>query len=163
MVKILIENGADPLLYEKVGNLNTPKANFTPLDLAVANNHYDVVKLFIENGTNPLLRNKEGKIPRAYAQDKKIIKLLEKAENKYLHSQAIKFGVICGGIAAMAIMIGCIAVNVELTTAVISVTAAFALGACIAGGITYFENKPDSELNEANLISVTQSARAPSS
>lgn len=163
IVNILIENGADPLLYEKIGNLNTPKANLTPLDLAAANDHYDIVKLFIENGTNPLLKNKEGKISRAYAKDKNIIDLLKKAENKYLYNQIIKVGVVCGGIAAVAVTIGCIAVNIELATAIILAAATFVMGTCIVGSVTYFVNKPSSKLNEASLIPIVQSERAPSS
>ncbi len=148
----MIENGADPLLYERIGNLNTPKANLTPLDLAAANDHYDIVKLFIENGTNPLLKNKEGKISRAYAKDKNIIDLLKKAENKYLYNQIIKVGVVCGGIAAVAVTIGWIAVNIELATAIILAAATFVMGTCIVGSVTYFVNKPSSKLNEASLI-----------
>lgn len=162
-VKLLLNYGA---------NVNTQDKNRnTPLHSAVQSGHTEIVKLLLKKGANPLLKNKYGKTPKDLAKNKDVIQLLEEAETnlhdaiknnnvtetKYINEEikhkAVKTGVALGVIAALTVVIGCVATNVGLPILVIAsiaIAAALAIE-CIAGGITYAVLKPNDKLNETTL------------
>ena len=72
------------------------KNGYTPLFLAVINEHLNIVKTLINNGANKNIRCKEGKLPIDFAEIKnknnlEILKILEQGEKseKFLHYQII--------------------------------------------------------------------------
>ncbi|WCR58087.1 ankyrin repeat domain-containing protein [Wolbachia endosymbiont of Ctenocephalides felis wCfeJ] len=136
---------------------------YTPLHLAAKNDQLDVVKYFIDekgvdfnqadqNGYTSLnLAAKDGHLDTIkYLKSKGVDVENKNSTNKQAMRKAVTTGVICCGVVALTVAIGCCVANVGLsmlTIAGISLATALAVG-LIVSGITYAVSKPSSTVTD---------------